>query len=80
MASLVRLAAALSLALTAGASLALEGKRVANNDSPALTHDRAGQARDDNAMQALCREILVDTDEGYGVTNREARVVCDELR
>jgi hypothetical protein len=31
-------------------------------------------------MQVVCREILVDTDEGYGVTNHESRVICDELR
>jgi hypothetical protein len=31
-------------------------------------------------MQATCREVLVDTDEGYGVTNRESRFVCDDNR
>lgn len=80
MASIVRTVVLLGAALAASASMALEGKKVANNDSPALQRGRVGQSQDDDAMQALCREILVDTDEGYGVTNHEARVVCDELR
>jgi hypothetical protein len=80
MASIVRAVAILGAALAASASVALEGKRVATNDSPALQRGRSMQTQDDNSMQAICREILVDTDEGYGVTNHESRVVCDELR
>ncbi len=80
MASIVRTVVLLGAALAASASMAVEGKRVANNDSPALQRGRVGQKQDDDAMQAICRETLVDTDEGYGVTNHEARVVCDELR
>jgi hypothetical protein len=68
--------------LTSGAAPALEAERLAANDAPHAQRRHAAQeqARNDNAMQAVCREILVDTDEGYGVTNREARVICDELR
>lgn len=68
--------------LAAGAAQALDGAQIAANES---AHARrraapaAEQARGDNAMQAVCREILVDTDEGYGVTNHEARVICDEM-
>jgi hypothetical protein len=80
MASILRTVTILGAALAASAAMALDGKRVANNDSPGLQRARGGQPQDDNAMQAICREILVDTDEGYGVTNHEARVVCDELR
>ncbi|MCX7898640.1 MAG: hypothetical protein N2444_00870 [Methylocystis sp.] len=46
----------------------------------AQRHATAETARSDPNMQALCREVLVDTDEGYGVTNRESRFVCDEAR
>lgn len=80
MASLVRIVAVIGATLSASASIALEGKRVAASDSPAIQQARSGHAQEDNAMQALCREVLVDTDEGYGVTNHEARVVCDSLR
>jgi hypothetical protein len=80
MASIVRIAAFIVAALVASASMALEGKRVASSDSPSLQRGRVGQTQDDSSMQAICREILVDTDEGYGVTNHEARVVCDDLR
>lgn len=31
-------------------------------------------------LQALCREIFVDVDEGYGVTGQEQRTICDEPR
>jgi len=44
---------------------------------PALARE---EARNDSGMQAICREILVDTDEGYGVTNQESRIICDEIR
>jgi hypothetical protein len=77
MSSLLRIGTIIGAALSASGSMALEGGQVATNGSPAIL--RAGQSQD-NDMQALCREILVDTDEGYGVTNHEARVVCDELR
>jgi hypothetical protein len=78
MASFLRIAAIIGAAVAASGSVALEGKKVAKNESPTI--QRTGQSQDDTAMQALCREILVDTDEGYGVTNHEARVVCDDLR
>jgi hypothetical protein len=68
----------------AGAAQALEGAQLIASDSarPARRHPApvTEEARGDNGMQAICREILVDTDEGYGVTNRESRVICDELR
>jgi len=76
----VRLVVILGATLTAGAAVALEGARVANNESHAVQHGLQTKTQDDSGMQALCREILVDTDEGYGVTNREARVICEQLR
>ena len=33
-----------------------------------------------NPLQALCRVIFVDVDEGYGVTSQETRTICDEPR
>jgi hypothetical protein len=70
--------------IAAGAARAVETERLAANDPPHAQRRHAAasqeQARNDNAMQAVCREILVDTDEGYGVTSHESRVICDELR
>lgn len=38
------------------------------------------QPRAENPLQALCREIFVDVDEGYGVTSKLPRTVCEEPR
>jgi len=38
------------------------------------------QSRAENPLQALCREIFVDVDEGYGVTSKQPRTVCEESR
>ena len=37
-----------------------------------------GASRTD--MQAVCREVVVETDEGYGVSRRETRFICNEGR
>jgi hypothetical protein len=73
--------------ITAGTALVLETEKLAANETPHAQRRHVGQtqARNDqrgadSAMQAMCREILVDTDEGYGVTSHESRVICDELR
>jgi hypothetical protein len=70
----------LAIGLTAfsGAALALDHAQIASNDS----RDARRQARpqEGDALRDICREVLVDTDEGYGVTNRESRVICDETR
>lgn len=69
--------------LVAGAAQAQMSTQVAANDAAhaARRHPapQPTEARGDTAMEAMCREILVDTDEGYGVTDHESRVVCDEL-
>jgi hypothetical protein len=74
----------LCLAVATGGAQALEIPLFGDADAPRADrrHPAPGQeqARNDSAMQAVCREILVDTDEGYGVTNRESRVICDQLR
>lgn len=38
------------------------------------------QPRAENPLQALCREIFVDVDEGYGVTSKQLRTICEEPR
>ncbi len=85
MTSILRVVAFLGVAVIAGqAAQAVESVQMAADDSARAQrrHPAQGQeeARNDSAMQAVCREILVDTDEGYGVTNRESRVICDDLR
>ena len=64
----------------AGTALALDGAQLVADQSQARRHATAKNLRADPTMEALCREVLVDTDEGYGVTNRESRYVCDEAR
>jgi hypothetical protein len=86
MKSIPRLIAVLGVALfVAGSARAVESVELAASDSArsqrryqAPVQEEARNA--DNAMQAMCREILIDTDEGYGVTNHESRVICDTLR
>lgn len=84
MTSILRALAILGVAYVMGSALALETPRIAADDSARAPrhHQQAGteEARNDNGMQALCREVLVDTDEGYGVTSRESRVVCEDAR
>ncbi len=79
--SVKTLGALLVLLPLAGAAFALDSARIAATEpAHARRSVRAESARNDTAMQALCREVLVDTDEGYGVTNRESRFICDESR
>lgn len=78
-----------SLAILVFAALAIDA---AQAESPALvasSRNRAvaqaqpqppAAAEPQNPIQSLCREIFVDTDEGYGVTSRESRTICDEVR
>ncbi len=71
---------ALGLTMIGGAALAIDSPRLASNDTGDARHQQA-RAQDGLApLRDLCREILVDTDEGYGVTNRESRLICDEGR
>lgn len=71
---------ALGLMVSGGAALALDNPRLASNEAGDARHQQA-RAQDSLApLRDLCREILVDTDEGYGVTNHESRLICDEGR
>jgi hypothetical protein len=84
MTPILKISAVLGVTLIAGTAQSLESLVVAKDDSArAQRHQRAPaqeEALNGSGMQALCREILVDTDEGYGVTNREPRIICDDLR
>ena len=77
---LTLIVAALSIATV---SQALEGPKVAASDPRPAAGRRAPPAQgvgESDGMQAVCREVLVEIDQGYGVTSREARFVCDEAR
>jgi hypothetical protein len=70
-------------ALAIGTAQAETPALVASADkrAPEQTQPQAPtEAEAQNPIQSLCREIFVDTDEGYGVTNRESRTICDEVR
>jgi len=64
--------------LVTTASLALD--RPQPPVSTVAAKERAPQTRnaDDADMQAICREVLVDTDQGYGVTSHESRYICGD--
>lgn len=64
----------------AGAAIALDSDHVAANEQAFAPRQAVESGADARGMEAACREILVDTDEGYGVTNRESRFICDDNR
>ncbi|MFM8858827.1 MAG: hypothetical protein ACKOEW_01770 [Methylocystis sp.] len=70
--------------LTAASANAAEPLLAANTTSaPSATQTKGKvieQPRAENPLQALCREIFVDVDEGYGVTSKQPRTVCEEPR
>lgn len=71
----------LLLALGAGLSLATAAPDAPGPDFAARASSRdGGGAQEDPASspQALCRQVEVQLDEGYGVSRRETRVVCDD--
>ncbi len=84
MMSILRLIACCAALVLSASAHALENAELVAADSPHGARRHAApateEARNDNGMQAVCHEVLFDTDEGYGVTNREARVICDPLR
>lgn len=72
-------------ALLAGAAQALENAQVATAEAVHAARRVAGPASKGAApgeaeMQAVCREVLVATDEGYGVTDHVTRFICNETR
>ncbi|PWB83056.1 MAG: hypothetical protein C3F11_08610 [Methylocystaceae bacterium] len=70
--ALFLLALGSGFALAGGAPSALDRSLPA--DQPA-TQERS---EDLPSPQALCKQVEVKLDEGYGVSGRETRVVCDQ--
>ncbi|MFA6207017.1 MAG: hypothetical protein WC689_12465 [Methylocystis sp.] len=67
--------------LVTSASLALDRSQMTVSGPTLAARDRAAQARDaDEDMQAICREVLVDIDQGYGVSSHESRYICGDKR
>ena len=66
--------------LVTTASLALDRSQRSVSGPTVAAHDRTPQtpSADDADMQAICREVLVDIDPGYGVTSRESRYICGD--
>lgn len=62
------------------ASLALDSSQATVAGPTVAANDRAPQTHnaDDAEMQALCREVLVDIDQGYGVSSHESRYICGD--
>ncbi|HEY8261242.1 MAG TPA: hypothetical protein VIG55_08525 [Methylosinus sp.] len=48
--------------------------------SPTPDQPGAEAQRRADSPQAVCKEVDVAVDEGYGVSRRERRVVCDQER
>lgn len=74
---------AASTLLTGAATAAVSQQRAdASTVKPATarTATAATEQPPQNPLQALCREIFVNVDEGYGVTGKETRTICDEPR
>jgi hypothetical protein len=80
MTSTVRIILILGLGTISSGASAIESYKIASRERPSMQSDAPAAGQVDNPVQAICREVFVDTDEGYGVTNQEARVVCDQLR
>lgn len=62
-----------------GVATAAEPQQIAKTATRAAAAEPA-RTRPQNPLQALCRVIFVDVDEGYGVTKQESRTICDEPR
>ncbi|HEY8126089.1 MAG TPA: hypothetical protein VIF88_11805 [Methylocystis sp.] len=82
MASMKKLFSSLIAALlVTSASFALDRSHITVSGPAVAARDRAPQAREaDEDMQAICREVLVDIDQGYGVSSHESRYICGDKR
>lgn len=67
-----------SALLVATASLALERSQLPVSIPTLAARERAPQAPAADEMQAMCREVLVDIDQGYGVSSHESRYICGD--
>lgn len=62
--------------LVATASFALDRSQLSVSSPTVAARERAPEANDE--MQAMCREVLVDIDQGYGVSSHESRYICGD--
>jgi hypothetical protein len=71
-----------ALLITCGVARAAEPQAAKSASAAPLraTSATTEQTPPQNPIQALCRVIFVDIDEGYGVTKQESRTICDEPR
>lgn len=71
-----------AILLTSGVASAAEPQATKSANAAPLraTSATSEQTPPQNPIQALCRVIFVDIDEGYGVTKQESRTICDEPR
>lgn len=65
--------------LVTTASLAFDRSQLSVPSPTVAARGRAPQAPEANdEMQAMCREVLVDIDQGYGVSSHESRYICGD--
>lgn len=65
--------------LVTTASSALDRSQLSGSGPTVAARGGAQQAPGADAdMQALCREVLVDIDQGYGVSSHESRYICGD--
>jgi len=68
-----------AMLLVATASFALDRSPLSVSGPTVAARDRAPRAPEPNdEMQAMCREVLVDIDQGYGVSSHESRYICGD--
>jgi hypothetical protein len=73
-------AALMTGAATAAVSQQLAGASTGRSATARTAAATTEPQQPQNPLQALCRVIFVDVDEGYGVTGQETRTICDEPR
>lgn len=70
------------LAIAAGFSLAAAsalGASIFEWTHPApFLETPAAREQTDSSPQAICKQVEVQLDEGYGVSSQETRVICQE--
>jgi|GEM_PF-1820881 len=79
------LCAVLAALLTTGVATTATSQQLADSSTAKPPTARTATIKAEpqqpqNPLQALCREIFVNVDEGYGVTGQETRTICDEPR
>lgn len=71
------LALSAGLSLASAATSALDGSIFGLADSTPA-RERPAQEKAEDGPQALCKQVEVQLDEGYGVSGQETRIVCQQ--